>query len=371
MSETDNSTGEEIAKLMVLAHNSSKEARAELFDGITDLIEAQHQQISVTEIDLMMDILSKIITDIEIDIRKKLSLKLADRSDIPAELIILLANDEIEVANPILIQNTLLTDKDLIKIIQRKSRQHQLSIASRKMLSADVCRELVSTDDDNVIITLLTNQEAKIDNDTIEEIVKKAKVREVLQPPLIRREDLPKDIAARMYSWISMSLKSELLKIHNFDADELEAQLEESISELQEEDELSSPNVDPEVALISKLKKADKLHISFLMKSLRQGNTRLFELAFAEILNIPDEIMCNILYERGPAALAIACCAARIDKSVFLTIFRLTREAKMMDTELSKEEIKHTYNQFVNTNEQRAKLILHKWVEDSARTPIF
>jgi len=43
----------------------------------------------------------------------------------------------------------------------------------------------------------------------------------------------------------------------------------------------------------------------------------------------------------------------------------------MMDTELSKDEIKHTYNQFVNTNEQRAKLILHKWVEDSARIPIF
>lgn len=371
MSETENKTGEEIAKLMVLAHNSSKEARAELFDGITDLIENQHQQISVTEIDLMMDILGTIITDIEINIRKKLSLKLADRADVPAELIILLANDEIEVANPVLIQNTLLTDKELVKIIQRKSRQHQLSIAARKMLSADVCRELVSTDDDSVIVTLLTNQEAKIDNDTIEKIVEKAKVREVLQPPLIRRQDLPKDIAARMYSWISMSLKSELLKIHDFDAEDLEETLEASIDELKQEDEILNSHVDAEIELIKKLKKADKLHISFLMKSLRQGNIRLFELAFAEILNIPENIMCNILYERGPAALAIVCCAARIDKSVFLTIFRLTREAKMMDTELSKDEIKHTYNQFINTNEQRAKLILHKWVEDSARTPIF
>lgn len=371
MSETENKTDEEIAKLMVLAHNSSKEARAELFDGITDLIEAQHQQISVTEIDLMMDILSTIITDIEINIRKKLSLKLADRSDVPAELIILLANDEIEVANPVLIQNTLLTDKELVKIIQRKSRQHQLSIAARKMLSSEVSRELVRTDDDNVIVTLLSNQEAKIDNETIEKIVEKAKSREILQPPLVRRQDLPKDIAASMYSWISMSLKSELLKIHDFNAEELEASLESSIDELKKEDELLNSDVDAEVALITKLKKADKLHISFLMKSLRQGNTGLFELAFAEILNIPEDIMCNILYERGPAALAIACCAARIDKSVFLTLFRLTRKAKMMDTELSQSEIEHTYNQFVNTNEQRAKLILHKWVEDSARTPIF
>lgn len=144
-----------------------------------------------------------------------------------------------------------------------------------------------------------------------------------------------------------------------------------SIKELKQEDAAKQNHADNEKTLIEKLKKADKLHISFLMKSLRQGNIRLFELAFAEILHIPDEIMCNILYERGPAALAIACCAAKIDKSVFMTMFKLTREAKMMDAELSPQEIEHTYSQFVKTNEQRAKAILHKWVEDSARTPIF
>ena len=370
MSDTIN-TGKEIQNLIKLAHDSSTDGRAELFDGITDLIETQHQQISSTEIDLMMDILGTIISDIEISLRKKLSLKLADNDDVPVELIILLANDEIEVANPVLIQNTLLTDKELVSIIQRKSRQHQLSIAARKMLSSEVSRELINTDDDGVIVTLLTNQSAKIDNACIEKIVEKSKTREVLQSPLIRREDLPKHIAARMYSWISMSLKQELLEIHSFSAEELEETIASSIDEMKSDDDKILDTPDSEKTLIEKLKKANKLHISFLMKSLRQGNIRLFELAFAEILSIPDNIMCNILYERGPAALAIACCAAKIDKSVFLTIFRLTREAKMMDTELSQTEIEHTYNQFINTNEQRAKSILHKWVEDSARNPIF
>jgi len=370
MSDIKN-TGEEIENLIKLAHDGSKEGRTELFDGITELIETQHQQISAVEIDLMMDILGKIIADIEVSLRKKLSLKLADHSDVPVELIILLANDDIEVANPVLIQNTLLTDRELVSIIQRKSRQHQLSIAARKMLSSDVSRELVKTDDDGVIVTLLTNQEARIDNKTIEEIVEKSKTRKILQSPLIHREDLPKHIAARMYSWISMSLKQELLEIHSLSMDELEETIFTSIEEMKSEDSQVIESAESEVTLIDKLKKADKLHISFLMKSLRQGNIRLFELAFTEILNIPENIMRNILYERGPAALAIACCAAKIDKSVFLTMFRLTREAKMMDTELTQTEIEHTYNQFVNTNEQRAKGILHKWVEDSARNPIF
>ena len=316
MSDLTNNTGEEIQNLIKLARNNSKAGRAELFDGITDLIETQHQQISATEIDLMMDILSKIIAEIEVDLRKKLSLKMADRTDVPVELIILLANDDIEVANPVLIQNALLTDKELVRIVQRKSRQHQLCIASRKMLSSDVCRELVSTDDDNVIVTLLTNQEAKIDNSTIEAIVEKSKSREILQSPLIHRHDLPKHIAERMYNWISTSLKQELMEIHSFTPKELEASISKSVDELKGEDQLHNEAVDNEKSLIKKLKKADKLQISFLMKSLRQGNIRLFELAFAEILNIPEDIMCNILYERGPAALAIACCAAKIDKSV-------------------------------------------------------
>lgn len=371
MSDMTNNTGEEIENMIKLARDSSKEGRAELFDGITDLIETQHQQISATEIDLMMDILGKIIADIEVGLRKNLSLKMAERIDVPVELIILLANDEIEVANPVLIQNALLTDKELVRIIQRKSRQHQLCIASRKMLSSDVCRELVNTNDDQVIVTLLSNQEAKIDNNTIEAIVEKSKSREILQPPLIHRHDLPLHLAARMYSWISMSLKQELTEIHSFSTEELEATIARSVEELKIEDEQQSDNIDSELSLIKKLKKADKLHISFLMKSLRQGNIRLFELAFAEILNVPEDIMCNILYERGPAALAIACCAAKIDKSVFLTMFRLTREAKMMEAELSQSEIEHTYNQFVNTNQKRAQIILHKWVEDSARSPIF
>ncbi|HRW29960.1 MAG TPA: hypothetical protein P5227_08185, partial [Emcibacteraceae bacterium] len=91
-------TGEEIQNLIKLAHDSSKKGRAELFNGITDLIESQYQQISSTEIDLMMDILGRIIRDVEVSLRRKLSLKLADKDDVPVELIILLANDEIEVA---------------------------------------------------------------------------------------------------------------------------------------------------------------------------------------------------------------------------------------------------------------------------------
>ncbi|MDA0707920.1 MAG: DUF2336 domain-containing protein, partial [Proteobacteria bacterium] len=164
---------------------------------------------------------------------------------------------------------------------------------------------------------------------------------------------------------------NELLDIHNFDREELEMAISASIDDLKSETANPRTQNQAEEKLIEKLYDANKLHPSFLMKSLSQGSIYLFEIGFAKMLRVPREVMYNILYEKGPDALAIACCAAKIDKSIFMTIFRLTREAKKMDTEISKDEIAHIYRKFADTDESRAKAIIHKWVEDSIRNPIF
>jgi uncharacterized protein (DUF2336 family) len=369
MSEPTNTATTKVEDLMKLAQD--KNGRNDLFNNITAMMEARYKQISSAEFELMLDILGKLVHEVEISVRKNLAYRLADREDVPVELIILLANDEAEVANPILLQNTLLTDKELIRIIQLKTRQHQLGIAARNSISSDICRELVNTGDDGVIVTMLTNQSAKIDNESIEIIVEKSKTKELFQAPLIHRHDLPKDIAARMYGWVSLALKNELLDIHNFDREELEMAISASIDDLKSETANPRTQNQAEEKLIEKLYDANKLHPSFLMKSLSQGSIYLFEIGFAKMLRVPREVMYNILYEKGPDALAIACCAAKIDKSIFMTIFRLTREAKKMDTEISKDEIAHIYRKFADTDESRAKAIIHKWVEDSIRNPIF
>ena len=60
---------------------------------------------------------------------------MASETGSPRDLVSALANDQIEVAHPILTQSTVLQDMELVEIIEHRTFGHQLAIAMRKMVS--------------------------------------------------------------------------------------------------------------------------------------------------------------------------------------------------------------------------------------------
>lgn len=361
----------EVYDLLELAYDKNGTGRLSLFKGITDILERRHSELSQAELSLMSNILNNLIQDIEMGIRKKLSERLAREENAPIDLIILLANDTIEVAEPILMLSKIISDQELIKIIRHKTVQHQLGISSRKNLSSSVCQELVNHGNSNVMVSLLFNQDARISDNTIADLVEKSRFNTEIQPALIKRSDLPKELASKMYDWVSEALKKTILSTHKLTIQDIEKILLSSVKELQKEDEYRNTQDQSEERLVEKLDAAGRLRPSFLMKSLNQGQSSLFEISFARLLNIPRDIMCSVLYDRGPDSLAIACRAVNIDQSIFLTIYRLTREARDMDSDISKEETSRAFEFFKDMDQRRAQITIHKWVEDAIRNPIF
>ena len=116
-------------QLLALARLRSDEGRAELFAVMGDLFHDRSDVLSAQERALMLDILEKLIGDVARDVKRKLALRLADAPGLPRELAVLLANDEIEVATPILLRSAVLQDVDLIEVIRHRSRQHILTVA--------------------------------------------------------------------------------------------------------------------------------------------------------------------------------------------------------------------------------------------------
>ncbi|MFC7050247.1 DUF2336 domain-containing protein [Emcibacter nanhaiensis] len=371
MASVNNTLDGEVTGLIKLAHEKSISGRSELFESIADLLERRHDDLSGKEVSLMTEILGTLFHHVEMEVRKKLAERLATRMDTSVDLIILLANDEIEVARPVLMLSKLLDDKNLIKIIRHKTIQHQLSITARKHLSSGVCRELITTGNDRVVVSLLSNKDANIDNETLAGLVEQSRNREEIQAPLINREDLPRELCAQMYQWVSDSLKEIILDTHSMSVEDINDIVSGTLREIETEDEKRAGLLSAEENLIEKLSKAGKLGPAFLMKSLSQGQVSLFEAGFAKLANIPKDIMSSILYDRGSEALAIACRAINIDRSVFLTIYRMTREARDMETKLSQEEIDRAYDRFNNMEPRRAQLTLHSWVQDASKSPLF
>ena len=86
-------------------------------------------------------------------------------------LIVELANDEIEVAHPILVQSEVLRNAELIEVIRHRTMEHRLAIAMRRSVAPDVSDALVDSGEDEVIERLLENKGAEISAGTMERIV--------------------------------------------------------------------------------------------------------------------------------------------------------------------------------------------------------
>jgi uncharacterized protein (DUF2336 family) len=90
--------------------------------------------------------------------------------------------------------------------------------------------------------------------------------------------------------------------------------------------------------LVDKLAIAGQLKPGFLVRVLQQGQTDLFDLAFAKLLEVETAAFRDIFYRRGARPVALACKAVGIDRCVFPTIYCVSRQSRSINPHLSHEE---------------------------------
>jgi uncharacterized protein (DUF2336 family) len=139
-----------------------------------------------------------------------------------------------------------------------------------------------------------------------------------------------------MYVWVSGALKSALIARYPHIAQSLARTIEETSSSLQSGKSPTSP--DSAKKLIDKLSASGQLKASFLIRVLQQGQMELFEQGFAALLKMDVEAMRKTLYGGGALSVALACRAAGIDRSVFNTVFHLSRHHRKILSKLSDSE---------------------------------
>ena len=103
----------------------------EIFLAVATLFEHQKGAFADHERHLAADILKRLSKDVEMAIRIRLAERLADDAHAPHDLILLLADDRIEVARLILARSPVLTDSDLARLVEHGSDDHQAAIADR------------------------------------------------------------------------------------------------------------------------------------------------------------------------------------------------------------------------------------------------
>jgi uncharacterized protein (DUF2336 family) len=287
----------------------------------------------------MREILRRLTRDVEMAIRIALAQRLAEDASVPHDLILLLVDDSIEVARPLIMHSPLLTESDSLRMIAEASVAHREAIAGRPHIGIPVTDALVAIGTESVLLALVRNATAKISDGGYAQLVEKSRAFQGLQEPLIRRPDMPSELANNMCNWVSDALKVYIQNNYQMAPRRVDVALSEANVVLQSEPMgPRDPPADSAQKLIEKLAMSGQLKAGFLMRVLSQGQIDLFDLAFARLLNVELSSFRDFFYQDGVRLTALACRAAGIDKSVFATVFNLSRQARHKSPTLGRTE---------------------------------
>lgn len=318
------------------AGQSRKGQLGEAYLAVVALFEHGHISTSPEERALAREVLSRLAKDVEMSIRIALAERLADAGDAPHDLILLLANDAIEIARPVLLRSPLLTGDDLLSVIASASVDHHVAIAERPDICERVSDALAQSPSEQVVVALVRNRTAKIGAETFGRLARRAEEWENLREPLVSRADLPPAISEKLVQWVRDGLKTALSQRFPEFAPHLGKALDrtaESVANGQVES-----NERTAQRLIKKLAVSGLLKPSFLIRVLNQGQMDLFEYGFATLLGVELEAICRAIYGDSPKTAALACRAVGIDRAVFLTVFGLARHHRGLTGALSEAD---------------------------------
>jgi uncharacterized protein (DUF2336 family) len=345
----------DMGRLAQLAVNPQGTSREEIYLAVASLYRIQGTGLNPRERALMHEILRRLTRDVEMAIRIALAERLADDTTAPLELVLLLVDDAIEVARPLLLRSPLLADEDIVKLIARMSEAHHVAVAARPNIGEPVTDVLARSNAEPVLVALVRNVTARISGGAYETLVEKSRKLASLHEPLSNRSDLPPVLARRMCEWVSDSLKTYILKNYDVAPGSLATAIDHA------ETFVKNPPPPPSAApapssqkLIEKLAASGQLKAGFLLRVLHQGQTDLFDLALSRLVNLPLPELRLKFYDGGARAVALACRGVGIDRCVFNTVFNLSRQAHGMRATLSSADLAEVERVFTKVSKPGA-----------------
>lgn len=356
----------ELQELLMLAKTKSSDSRARLVENITDLFLSSEGRLSEHERALMSDILGKLVNQVETDIKKELSQSLAKSGVELPEIAKMLANDEIEIARPLLEKSALLKDPDLIEIIRMRTDEHRMAIAMREDVSESVSNALVEYGSEDVVETLLNNHDTQLSSRAMEYLVAESRRVDRFQEPLLQRSDLPGELAYRMYWWVSAALRKRILEEYQVDPIVFEQAVKRAASAVMvDKGEDDSAYVRAQ-RLVRRMAENGELSVQFLLNALRQQRVAVFVAGLAELGGVNFRTAWRIFSDKGGESFAILARAVGIDRNQFTSIYLLVVQAREGGAVKSPGVLKDILALFDATTEENARGALQVWQRDSA-----
>lgn len=243
------------------------EARAEAAREVA--IGLRSGELSDVEHQLAFQILEMLIYDVEVAVRAAIASELHSSSALPETWARELACDVSEVSLPVLRYAEVLSDDDLMAIIEVAEVEKLQAISQREQVSQRISGALVEQGDQVTVSQLLDNQGADIGDRTLGRALSRFKDSETVHRGLLNRR-LPARVLIALVSHASAELRREL-----FEGQQLPETVNDTMMALGEEAALNlilagqqtADAADTVKTLVGFGKLTDRLLLRFLLES--------------------------------------------------------------------------------------------------------
>lgn len=209
----------------VLSRDKTASVRCILADKIARLLPEMDtdEQIKVRE--LTRSVLETLAADHLTEVRAIVAEHLKHADNVPPEIVRRLAADvEAVVAAPVLQYSPLLSDEDLLEIIEISRTDGTLTaIARRHNVAESVSDAIAGSNDADAIAVLLANGSAQIREEVLDHLIDQAPDHEQWHEPLVRRPRLSNSAIKRISGFVAASLVAVLAMRHDLDQDTADA----------------------------------------------------------------------------------------------------------------------------------------------------
>jgi uncharacterized protein (DUF2336 family) len=333
-----------------------------LAETLTALCLAPGRRPDPREMSLFFDIVRGIIRDIETDVRQTLSEALSKRADAPHDLIVMLANDVFNVAEPVLSHSPILEDADLIALIQERTTRFRLAISKRETLTETVSEAFVDTGDTEALKSLLQNKGAVLNDESLSRLVDESRETEEYQELLLSRRDLPASLAYRMYEWVSDALQEQISAVFPVSDMDIEEAVSQALRRVVNPN--AAPVAEPAATAADSEKQEDwtgRPSPESLRRALEVQDILKFEDMFQELTGLDAATTTRALYDMGPEGLAVACRAAGLDAETYSDILCHLQGSRPYGAFQKSPTFTRGMSFFNRTDRRNARHILEGW----------
>ena len=311
---------------------------------------------------LAEEIFRLLTKDAAVRVRQILSDNLKQQPNLPHDVALALANDIADIATPMLEYSKVLTDEDLIAIVQStKEIAKQIAISRREFISGSLSGALVKTHHEEVIVSLLGNHGATIEGVAFDEIMTCFESTDSVINLLVDRGDLPIGVAEKLLLVVSDSMKERLTA--NLGTEHTaavqkatEATKEQATIGLIEDGQVVISESERIIAkmsqLINHLFNEGRLTSSIVIRALCEGNVLFFEVAVSRLASVPTSNTRKIIRSSNQGDIESLCVKAGLPANLSQAITVLLEYAldEHKPKTASKREYKDNLIEYLTAN---------------------